>query len=117
MTYLLAMNETRKTVLAPHVRAASSLWSRCVGLLTTASLSGDEGLWLSPCQSIHMFFMRYPIDVLFLDARGTVLQGKTYRPWQMSGWVARSKGALELAAGTLTKTGTQVGDVVTVRNS
>ncbi len=85
-----------------------------MGLLTTSSLLADQGLWLSPCQSIHTFFMRYPIDVVFLDAQGTVLKGKTYPAWRLSSWVGRSRGALELAAGTLTRTGTQVGDVVTL---
>ncbi len=86
-----------------------------MGLLSTSSMPGDAGLWLTPCQSIHTFFMRYPIDVLFLDAEGTVVHGKTYRPWRMSGWYARAKGALELHAGVIAETGTQVGDVVSLK--
>src|SRR5438105_1994876 len=96
-----AMNETKKVVVARRVRRASSLWARGRGLLGDASLPADEGLWLKPCRSIHTFFMRFPIDVLFLDPQGIALSKATLAPWRFSRWERRADSVLELAAGTL----------------
>ena len=54
--------------------------------------------------------MRFPIDVLFLDAEGTVLGARTIAPWRISRWYSKSRGVLELSSGTLEQTGTQPGD-------
>jgi uncharacterized membrane protein (UPF0127 family) len=102
------MNVTRGIELGQKVRVASTFFDRTMGLLGTASLAAGEGLWLSPCKSIHTFFMRYPIDVLFLDRDGKVLHQKTYAPWKLSGWFSKSRGVLELAAGSLSQS--RVGD-------
>lgn len=82
---------------------------RAIGLLGSSTLPPDEGLWLKPCKSIHTFFMRYPIDVLFLDSEGTIVHQESLVPWRISRWVSRAEGVLEVAAGTLGKTQTQPG--------
>ena len=112
---LCATNETKGVVLAPRVRVASSLWDRGVGLLGVASLPAGEGLWLKPCRSIHTFFMRFPIDVLFLDGRGAVLSQATLAPWRFSRWERQAAGVLELASGTLARTKTDAGDRITLK--
>ena len=112
MQYLSVRNVTRNTELGQKVRIASSLVTRAIGLLGTRSLGPGEGLWLAPCVSIHTFFMRYPIDILFIDAQNIVLGQKTLPPWRTSPWFMKSRGVLELAAGTLAQTGTQIGDRV-----
>ncbi len=73
-------------------------------------------MYLAPCRSIHTLFMRYPIDVLFLDEKGTVLSSKTYKPWRMSVWVSKSAGVLELSEGSLARSGTCVGDRVEMKD-
>ncbi|MFA5975507.1 MAG: DUF192 domain-containing protein [Elusimicrobiota bacterium] len=103
-------NQTRGTELAGRVRIASSLLDRVVGLLRTPRLEPGTGIWLKPCRSVHTWFMRYPIDVLFLDSDGRVLHQGTLKPWRFSRWVSRSQSVLELSAGTLDLTGTQTGD-------
>jgi uncharacterized protein len=113
---MMVRNATRHVELGRRVRVASSLLDRAIGLLATRSLGAGEGLYLIPCKSIHTFFMRYPIDVLFLDAEGAVLSEGTFNPWKISGWHAQSKGTLELAAGTLKRTGTQVGDHIEMKD-
>jgi uncharacterized membrane protein (UPF0127 family) len=110
MKYLGVRNVTRNVELGQKVRVASTIIERTIGLLATSSLGSGQGMWLSPCKSIHTFFMRYPIDVLFLDAEGHILYQNTLKPWRMSGWYAKSRGVLELAAGTLDHTGTRAGD-------
>jgi uncharacterized membrane protein (UPF0127 family) len=115
MKYLAVQNASRRVDLGRKIRVAHSLLDRAAGLLATPALLDDEGLWISPCKSIHTFFMRYPIDVLFLDAEGLVISQNTYRPWRISAWHAKSKGVLELAAGTLNRTGTQKGDRIEMK--
>jgi hypothetical protein len=110
MTYVKVRNATRNTILGQKVRVASSLIDRGLGLLTTPSLNSGEGMWLCPCTSIHTFFMRYPIDILFIDAEGIVLDQQSMPPWKISRWHRKSRGVLELAAGVLERTGTRVGD-------
>ena len=110
MKFLTVRNATRNVELGRKVRFAASLLDRAIGLLLMAHLDNGEGMYLSPCKSVHTFFMRYPIDVLFLDADGVVVQRRTVSPWRMTGWQPECQGVLELAEGTLSRTGTQVGD-------
>lgn len=66
---------------------------------------------MKPCQSVHTFFMRFPIDVIFVDSKNSVI--KTYhnlKPWRMSGFFFSACFCIELPTGTLTNTNTQVGD-------
>src|SRR5262249_19112459 len=101
---------TRQVELGRKVRWASSLTERAIGLLLTPGLAPGEGMYLAPCKSVHTFFMRYPIDVLFLDAEGAVLSQDTLRPWRVSAWNGKSRGVLELMAGTIASSGTRIGD-------
>jgi uncharacterized membrane protein (UPF0127 family) len=82
-------------------------------LARPAPLPG-EGLLLSPCRSIHMYGMRYPLDVAFLDARGGVVASyPCLSPGARTRWHRQAAHALELPAGTLETSGTRVGDVLT----
>jgi uncharacterized membrane protein (UPF0127 family) len=110
MKVLQVVNVSRNAPLGDAIRVAASLWERGVGLLGSRHLAPGEGMWLSPCQSIHTLFMRFPIDALFLDSQGVVLHQKTLVPWRVSRWVRGSRGVLELPAGTLRQTGTEPGD-------
>ena len=114
-------NLTRDTALCASLEVAESFGGRFMGLMGRASLAADAGLWLRPASSIHMLFMRFPIDAVFLGraaadggSRG-VAGWAGLRPWTGVVWWARgADGCLELPAGTLAATGTVVGDVVTL---
>src|SRR3954470_16891693 len=108
--FLRAVNDTKGVVLATRVTAATSLGSRSRGLLGRASLPADEGLWINPCRSVHTFFMRFPIDVLFLDPQNIAVARATLVPWRLSHWVWSAGSVLELPAGTLARTRTESGD-------
>lgn len=100
-------------VLADRCAQANSVLGRGVGLLNRSSLDAGEGLLIRPCSSVHCFFMRFPIDVIFLDGDGKVL--KMYAPlkqWRASRWVRGAKQTLELPAGTIAATETCVGDTL-----
>ncbi|MFM2152962.1 MAG: hypothetical protein RL199_1397, partial [Pseudomonadota bacterium] len=54
-------------VVARHVLRATGFFDRLRGLLGRPSLDPDVGLWIEPCDGVHTFFMRFPIDVAVLD--------------------------------------------------
>jgi len=100
-------------VVAEHVEIAASAWRRFMGLMFRADLAPGHGLLLSPCNSIHMFFMRIPLDVAFLDRDGAVLRAyHGIRPWRVSRIVRGAKSAVELRAGTLAAAGVGKGTVL-----
>ena len=105
------INLTKNTVVAQNAGIADNLFSRMRGLLGRKSLNPQEGLILRPCNSIHTFFMQFPIDVVFLDRYDLAI--KVYHslpPWRMSGTFFRSALCLELPAGSLLQSRTQEGD-------
>ena len=84
---------------------------RIVGLLSTPEVLPREGLLIERTQSIHMFFMRYAIDVVFFDEAGRVTRlVHSIRPWRIVLWARGARDCLELRAGALDATATQVGD-------
>ena len=104
-------NTTRRTVVGDRIRVASSLSERTVGLLRTPALHPGEGLWIENAPSIHMFFMKYPIDAVFLDGHGRVTKVvPNLRPWRVVWWARGAKDCLELPVGTIESAQIQVGD-------
>jgi uncharacterized protein len=111
---LHVLNATRGAVLGARVGLADGWWSRCRGLLGRRSLPAGEGLLLSPCRSIHMFGMRFPIDVVFMTGDGTVVENyPDLAPGRRTRWHRDARHALELPAGTIAATGTRAGDRLT----
>lgn len=101
------------TVLADHVEVATSLLGRARGLMLRRELPAGHGLLLQPCNSIHMLFMRFPIDVAFVDRDGAVLhQHHAIRPWRLGRLVRRARAAYELPPGTLARHGVERGTVL-----
>ncbi len=116
---LVARNLTRATVLAERLESGSSLWAKFMGLMGRPELPTGDGLWLPGSNGIHMMFMRFPIDAVFVgkpDAAGSrrvVSMSRSLRPWTGVVWFVRGgHGVLELPAGTIDSSGTQVGDVL-----
>jgi len=100
-------------VVAEHVAVAGNAWQRFMGLMFRADLPPGHGLLLSPCNSSHMFFMRIPLDVAFLDRDGAVLRAyHGIRPWRISRIVRGAKSAVELRAGTLQAAEVEKGTVL-----
>ncbi len=118
---LVARNLTRGSVIAERVEAGTTLGARFMGLMGRAGWATNAGLWLSDTNGIHMMFMRFPIDCAFLgspDGDGTrrvVAVRRLLRPWTGIVWYVRgAKGVLELPVGTLDRSGTAVGDLVSL---
>jgi uncharacterized membrane protein (UPF0127 family) len=89
---------------------ADSFFLRLRGLLGRGELAAGEGLLLRPSGSIHTWFMRHPIDAVFVDRDLNVLRTvSAIRPWRMTG-VRRAHAVLELRAGEAARRGITVGD-------
>jgi uncharacterized membrane protein (UPF0127 family) len=107
------VNETRGTILATDARFALDRRARTRGLLGRESLEHGEALVFPRCRQVHMFGMRFSIDVLFLDGEGVVVRAVgDLQPGRLSPWVRSACTVVELPAGTLESTGTHKGDRV-----
>jgi uncharacterized membrane protein (UPF0127 family) len=105
-----AVNVDTGLLLGSNIRLARGPIQKGLGLLGRADLPDGEGLLIPSCRAITTFFMRFPIDVLFLDPDGfvvTLLQG--LKPWRNAFGDRAATMVLELPAGTLVRSGTQVG--------
>jgi hypothetical protein len=93
--------ETQRALLASRVQEATTHWTRFRGLMGRRALADGEGLVIKPCKSIHMMFMRFPIDAVFFNKEGTVTSVSTsVRPWIGMAWGGRGAvGVIELPAG------------------
>jgi uncharacterized membrane protein (UPF0127 family) len=104
-------NLTREMALVSAGRAADGFFSRLRGLIGSRPLEPGEGLLIVPCNSIHTHFMSFPIDVLYVDkALEVVAMDESMPPWRFGRYHRRAHFVIELPAGTLSATATQVGD-------
>ncbi len=109
------VNLRNNTILADKARIADTFWGRLVGLLYRHSLENGEALILKPSCSIHTLFMRFAIDVLFLDKRGRVIAlHYSLKPFRFSPIYFNSDLVIELPEGTLQGTQTQPGDTIKI---
>jgi uncharacterized membrane protein (UPF0127 family) len=111
---LIARNRSKgNAIIALHVIWAGSSAERRRGLLGRDALASDEGIYLVPCEWVHTFGMRFPIDIAFLHRSGRILSvHHALKPRRLSKLVFRADGVLELAAGRLHETQSCIGDVI-----
>ena len=90
---------------------ASAAFERVVGLLASPEPAPGEGLLIERSPSIHTWFMRYPIDVVFVDRSYRVTKTvPRLRPWRVVAWAAGARDCIELGAGSIAASGTRPGD-------
>ncbi len=117
------MNRTRGTILCERLEKAVTSLERSRGLLGRKSLEPGAGMLfiagrLTPFLWMHMFFMRFPIDIVFLDRSGKVLKiDHCLRPWRVSSLVFGAHQALELAAGSAAQSGARPGDQIVLEGA
>lgn len=107
---LRVLNQSRDRVLADRADIADTSAKRRTGLLKHKGLEPGQGLWISPCEGVHSFGMKFPIDVLFLSRKKTVLKVRANMVRGRIAFSLRAHSVLELPAGTAEATGTQAGD-------
>ncbi|MDD5004894.1 MAG: DUF192 domain-containing protein [Candidatus Omnitrophica bacterium] len=109
------INRTKNTILADKAEMAETFLKRLRGLLGRDNLAAGEGLVIKPCNSIHTFFMRFSIDVAFLDKSGKVVAMAVFLPpLRLQGSWFRGHLVIELPAGTLARTNTALKDTIEI---
>jgi uncharacterized protein len=112
---MLLLNERTGDLVASAVELAATRETRRKGLLGRNGLDAGAALVLTPCCSIHTAFMRFPIDVAFVDRDGRVIRFvRDLKPWNIAVSV-RARAAIEFAAGSLRARDVRLGDRLYVR--
>jgi len=108
------INKNKNTILAENACVANSSFKRIKGLLGKKELLSFSALIITPCNSIHTFFMRFPIDAVFVDSNHKVVKTiSNMLPFRISGIYFNARSTIELPAGTIKQTSTQIGDYLT----
>ncbi len=116
MKTIAVWNVTRGDALARRVMLADTWWTRLRGMMGRPEPAADEGMLLAPCRSVHMYWMKYPLDIAFLAPDGRIVA--TYHglaPSSRSKRHGDADRALELKAGTLAAKRAEVGDRLELR--
>jgi len=109
------INLTRNTLLADEARIGNTFFMRLIGLLNRNSLRKGEALILTPSNCIHSFFMRFTIDVIFLDKTGKIIKTlPSFKPFRLSPLYLHSNLVIELPENTLKLSQTQPGDIIKI---
>ncbi len=104
-------NTSQGTALAIEARVAGTAWTRLVGLLGRSLLPPGEALVLEPCRAVHTAFMRFAIDVVFVDRRYRIVKlAPALKPFRMSGRLLGDLAAIELPSGAIAESRSAVGD-------
>jgi uncharacterized protein len=113
MHLLRVVNANRNQELGSRIGLANGWLTRLRGMLGRPAPDRGEGLLLTPCRSVHMYGMRFPLDVAFLNRSGEVVAiYPSLAPGSRPRGHRKGAHALELPAGTLVQSGTVVGDVL-----
>ncbi len=107
------INLTKNTLLADEAKIGNTFFTRLIGLLNRNSLRKGEALILIPSNCIHSLFMRFTIDVIFLDKAGKVIEAlPAFKPFRLSPIYFNSHSVIELPENTLKLSQTQLGDII-----
>jgi uncharacterized protein len=113
-------NQTRETVLCSRGCLATNWHGRARGLLGRSKLTADEGMVfeagsLVPLMWMHTFFMRFPIDIIFLGRDNAVMKiDASLQPWRLSAIAFGARTAIELCEGAAARTKTEIGDFISI---
>lgn len=101
-----------KTINIPFkIEMADSFFTRLKGLMFRKDPIKDEGLWIVPCNGVHMFFMKFPIDIVLLNKQNEVVAvHQDLKPWRITKPVKTAHSTLELPVGSIKKLGIGTGD-------
>lgn len=113
---ILVRNQTRNTILAQAADVADTSAKRRTGLLKHERLDPGQGLFIVPCESVHSFFMKFAIDLVYLDRKRRVRKiRKNMVPWRISACLS-AHSVLELPEGTIAGSATGMGDQLSFEN-
>ena len=109
------VNQSKNQILALNASLALNPITRMIGLLGRKGLNDNEALVLKPCNSVHTLFMRFQIDVLFVDRNSKVVEAiSELKPWRLTYIYWRSYLAIELPCGIIKSSKTNPGDIISM---
>jgi hypothetical protein len=107
------LNSTKNTTLAENCTEANTFMARFLGLMGKKYLSPNYALILAPCNSVHMFFMRFALDVVFIDKDNMVIYlAENLKPWRLSRIIPLAYAVIEVPTGTIKNSKVSVGDTL-----
>ncbi len=107
-------NSSKNNLIADNVKSAENFFTRSIGLISKKSLSDSEALIIKPCCSIHTFFMRFKIDVLFVNKQNQIVSlYENVKPWRILPIHLGSFYVVELAAESISNKNIEKGDLIT----
>jgi len=114
----MLINCNQNTMLADKVTVVETFPGRLKGLLGKKRLAKDEAMILKPCKQVHTLFMKFPIDVVFLDEQYRVVHiEENLKSFSISPYVENAKCAVELPAGKVKETGLGMNDRLLLKNN
>lgn len=109
-SHVKLLNITRGTQLASRLEVADRDSTRTKGLLGRKGLEAGGGLWIVPCEAVHTFFMRFSIDLVYIDRQHRIRKVRSnVPPWRLSGCLA-AHSVIELPPGVIERTQSRAGD-------
>jgi uncharacterized membrane protein (UPF0127 family) len=108
-------NVTKENTVVVDLKIAKSFKERLLGLMFKRRMNRNEGLLILGCRSIHTCFMRFAIDVVFMDINHRVIcLKKRIKPWRLGGFVPKAYMTLELPEDTINRKNISLGDVLII---
>ena len=112
---MIVIHKKSQKIIAKNMKVADTPLQRMLGLMFIKEMNNMDALLLDPCNSIHNCFVRFSLDVLFLDKNNKVVRIiRGFKPWRFTRIYFSARKVLELKAGTLIRE-ISVGDEVEVR--
>lgn len=109
----MLFNETKQELIAKQVEMASTFWQKFKGLMFRGELPQESCLVIHKCNSIHTCFMKFPLDVIFLNKQHVVLHLiRDFKPFRFSPIIKDATTVVELASGQIASSHTEVGDTL-----
>ena len=117
MKLCMIMADGSDLLISSNIKTADSFFKKLFGLIFSAPLQESEGLLIDNCNSIHTFWMRYPIDVLFLDSNNKVIRYfENLKPFRMTPFIKGAIKAVELKSGTVRACPIKIGGCLKLMN-
>lgn len=111
--FLLLKNETTGTIISQNLKIADNYFSRLKGLMFTKELPDQDALQIIPCGQIHTFFMKYSLDVLYLDTDKNILSvDEELKPGKVGRHVKKAASVVELPAGKIKEKNIKAGEKI-----
>ncbi len=105
------INKAKNRGLAEQAEVAKTLFKKAKGLLGRNMLQEKEAMILEACNSVHTFFMRFPIDILFVGRNNRIVgMAHNVKPWHLTPIYWKAAFVIELPAGVIKDSGTEIGD-------